>query len=263
MSLCIISWLKRHAASVWWILWIGFLTPAIELCYRYSQHALGSNPLQVLQHSSGKLALGMLIITLSVTPLRHGLAMFCRAIKHHDGKRFADWNWLMRARKMMGLYCFFYALLHLGIYLALDVGFNGQWLLEDIGEKRYIITGFTAFVLLSVLAVTSTTRMKKILGGARWKRLHRFTYLLAILLLIHFWQSSKVGVYSAAPYSFMVALLLLYRLLIFIGAVRSQVIENPDGIVADARDYKNNKRSAADATAAEAGATGDAALDSR
>jgi sulfoxide reductase heme-binding subunit YedZ len=134
--------------------------------------SLGANPVEELLHRCGKWGLNFLLITLAVTPLR----------------RITGWNQAIRFRRMLGLFSFFYVLLHFTIYAVLDQGLSFAYIAEDIVERPYITLGMAGLLLLIPLAVTSTNRMMRRLGR-RWQKLHRLVYVIAILGVWHFyWQ---------------------------------------------------------------------------
>ena len=124
---------------------------------------LGANPVETITHETGTWALRLLLVTLAVTPLR----------------RLTGWNLLVRYRRMLGLFAFFYACLHFTTYLWLDQYFDVAAIIDDIVERPYITLGFTGFVLLLPLAATSTNAMVRRLGGKRWRQLHRLGYVAA------------------------------------------------------------------------------------
>ncbi len=158
--------------------------------------SLGADPVKKLEHECGKTALNLLLITLSVTPVRNltGLPQ------------------LLRLRRMLGLFAFFYAVVHFTIYLVLDLELNFRMLGADIVKRPYITIGFTALLLLLPLALTSTNAMMRRLG-ARWQRLHRLIYLIAALGVWHFYWQVKRDVREPLTYLGILALLLAYRLL--------------------------------------------------
>jgi len=205
--------LKKHHKIVWWLIWFLLLLPAANLIYQYSNQSLGINPLQKLERSTGNTALLILIFTLGITPARHYLAKFCTTIRSTDGKRLADWNWLMRSRRMIGMYSFFYASIHVSIYFSLDLAFEWEWLISDIKEKPFIMAGMLSMALLIPLAVTSTNAMMRRLGK-NWRRIHKLIYIISITAIIHYWWLSKVGVYDAWLYSLLIIFLLGYRVLV-------------------------------------------------
>ncbi|WP_107869982.1 protein-methionine-sulfoxide reductase heme-binding subunit MsrQ [Pseudoduganella sp. UC29_71] len=128
-------------------------------------------PLQYITRATGDWTLYFLCITLAVTPLR----------------RLTKWNWLLKLRRMVGLYSFFYGLLHFTTFLWFDHFFDVQEMLKDVVKRPFITVGFIAFVLLIPLAVTSTNGMVRRLGGKRWQWLHRLVYVIAPLGILHFW----------------------------------------------------------------------------
>ncbi|MES2071337.1 MAG: protein-methionine-sulfoxide reductase heme-binding subunit MsrQ [Pseudomonadota bacterium] len=159
---------------------------------------LGANPIEFITRNTGDWTLYFLCITLAVTPLR----------------KLSKWNWLIKLRRMLGLYAFFYAALHFTTFLWFDHFFDVQEMWKDVLKRPFITVGFTAFVLLIPLAVTSTNGMVRRLGGKRWLWIHRLVYLIAPLGILHyFWM--KAGKHDfAQPLLFgsIVAALLLLRL---------------------------------------------------
>jgi sulfoxide reductase heme-binding subunit YedZ len=154
-------------------------------------------PLEFITHGSGDWTLYFLCITLAVTPLR----------------RLANWNWLLRFRRMFGLFAFFYASLHFMTFLWFDHFFDlaGMW--KDVIKRPFITVGFIAFVLLIPLAATSTNGMVKRLGGKRWRWLHRLIYVIAPLGILHFWwmKAAKNNFEQPIIFGCIVALLLGLR----------------------------------------------------
>ena len=156
---------------------------------------LGANPVEELLHRLGSWGLNFLLITLAVTPLR----------------RLTGLNWLLRFRRMLGLFAFFYVLLHFLVYVWLDQGFDLHFIFEDIAERPYITLGFTAFTLLIPLALTSTTGMMRRLGP-RWKKLHRLVYPVAVLGVWHYFWLVKADLRQPLIYAAVLGLLLGFRL---------------------------------------------------
>lgn len=173
------------AAPFGWLLWLAV------------SDGLGANPIEAITRYTGDWTLRFLLITLAVTPLRE----------------LCGWSWLMRMRRMLGLFAFFYALLHFATYLVLDQFFAWRHIIDDIAERPYITVGFVCFVLLIPLAVTSSNAMMRRLGGRRWKRLHRSVYFIAIGGVVHFLWLVKADVREPLVYAAVLALLLAYRLL--------------------------------------------------
>jgi sulfoxide reductase heme-binding subunit YedZ len=158
---------------------------------------LGANPIEFITRSTGDWTLYFLCLTLSITPLR----------------RFTKWNWLLKLRRMLGLFAFFYVTLHFTTFLWFDHFFDLDEMLKDVVKRPFITVGFTAFMLLMPLAVTSTNSMVRRLGGKRWQWLHRAIYLIAPLGILHFWWMKAGKNDFAEPILFgaIVALLLLMR----------------------------------------------------
>lgn len=158
--------------------------------------SLGADPVKKLEHECGKTALNFLLLTLTVTPLRNltGLPQ------------------LLRLRRMLGLFAFFYAVVHFTVYLVLDLELNFRMVGADIVKRPYITIGFTALLLLMPLALTSTNGMMRRLGR-RWQSLHRLVYVIAALAVWHFYWQVKRDVREPLIYIGILALLLAYRLL--------------------------------------------------
>lgn len=181
------------------LLWLVCLVPAGRLALGYVRDGLGVNPIETLTHETGRAALLLLIATLAVTPLR----------------RITRQAWLIRLRRPLGLFAFFYAVLHFATYVVLDQFFAWDYIVEDILERPYITVGFTALVLLVPLALTSTRGWIRRLGRT-WHRLHMLVYPAAGLALLHFyWKlASKSDVSDALAYGAVLAVVLAVRLLI-------------------------------------------------
>lgn len=163
---------------------------------------LGANPLEALEHGTGDWTLRFLLITLSITPLRKLLGVPS----------------LIKFRRMFGLFAFFYGCLHFTTYLTLDKFFNLQEILADIGKRKYITVGFAAFVLLVPLALTSTAASIRRLGGKRWRALHRLIYAAAIAGVIHYIWLVKADIRKPLEYGAVLALLLAYRIIVWLRA---------------------------------------------
>ena len=151
-------------------LFLASLLPFANMAWLTVQGAL-TEPLEYITHQTGDWALYFLCITLTVTPLR----------------RFTGWNWVIRLRRMLGLFCFFYALLHFTTFLWFDHFFDWSAMWKDVLKRPFITVGFIAFLMLVPLAATSTNGMVKRLGGKRWRWLHRLIYVIAPLAILHFW----------------------------------------------------------------------------
>ena len=160
--------------------------------------SLGANPIEELIHRLGKWGLRLLLITLAVTPLR----------------KLTGWNGLLRFRRMLGLFAFFYVLLHFTTYAGLDQRFDLAVIIEDIAERPYITIGMIALLLLLPLALTSTNGMMRRLGK-RWQKLHRLVYVIAILGVWHFYWQVKLDTLEALIYAGILAVLLGFRLVVW------------------------------------------------
>jgi sulfoxide reductase heme-binding subunit YedZ len=171
------------------------LLPLAWLVWRTVTDSIGPNPVETITHDTGDWALRLLLATLALTPLR----------------RLTGWSWLVRLRRMLGLFAFFYAALHLTTYLWLDQFFDVSAILADIAGRPYITLGFAAFVLMIPLAVTSTRGWQRRLGR-RWKPLHRLVYGIAVLGVLHFLWLVKADLLEPGLYAGALALLLLARL---------------------------------------------------
>lgn len=170
------------------------LVPLGLLVWQAYTMDLGSNPVETILHRTGDWTLRFLLIVLAVTPLR----------------RLTGWTELLQSRRMLGLFAFFYATLHFSVYAFLDLGLDWSFLAEDIAKRPYITVGFTAWVLLLPLAVTSTRGMMRRLGR-RWKQLHRLVYLIAVLGVVHFYWLVKADVREPLIYAAILALLFALR----------------------------------------------------
>lgn len=156
---------------------------------------LGPDPTAALSHGTGFAALRILIISLAITPVR-------RLSRHLA--------WMIRFRRMLGLYAFFYACIHLLVYLKLYANLDWPTLVDDLSRRRYIIAGFSAWLLLLPLALTSTRwSIRKL--GKRWQVLHRMVYVAAILGIVHYWWIVKTGVLDPLKITILLAAILLAR----------------------------------------------------
>ncbi|MDP2833449.1 MAG: protein-methionine-sulfoxide reductase heme-binding subunit MsrQ [Pseudomonadota bacterium] len=178
------------------LLFLLCLGPLIGLAYGLATDGLGANPIEALTRGLGDWTLRFLLITLAVTPLR----------------RLTGLNWLARLRRMLGLYAFFYALLHFTSYVWLEQFFDWAAIWKDIVKRPFISVGFASFLLLIPLAATSTNAMIKRLGGKRWQTLHRAVYAIAVFAVLHFWWMVKKDITQPAIYAAVLALLLGVRL---------------------------------------------------
>jgi methionine sulfoxide reductase heme-binding subunit len=185
-----IRWLKV-------VVFLACLGPLFRLTLKAFTGNLGANPIEVITHSTGDWTLIFLLITLAITPLR----------------KLTGQLWLIRFRRMLGLFAFFYVVLHFLTYIWLDKFFNIHEMLADIAKRRFITVGFAGFLFLIPLAVTSTQGWIHRLGGKRWSQLHKLVYFAAIAGVVHYWWLVKADVSKPMQYAFVLALLLLYRVL--------------------------------------------------
>ena len=183
------KWSKRA-------LFLLCLVPFGVLVWRALTGNLGPNPVETLQHTTGDWTLRFLVFTLCITPLR-------KLLKLPE---------LIRFRRMLGLFAFFYACLHFLVYLGPDQNFSLTAMGKDVYKRPFITVGFTAFVLLIPLALTSTAGWIRRLGGRRWQMLHRLIYVSAVCGVIHYYWLVKSAVLRPLTYAAIVAVLLLWRL---------------------------------------------------
>jgi sulfoxide reductase heme-binding subunit YedZ len=188
------------------------LAPFVWLFYGAVADRLGANPAEALERSTGDWALRFLCLVLTVTPLRV----------------MAGWPALARFRRMLGLFVYFYGSLHLLSYAWFDMGLDTADMARDIAKRPFILVGFTAFMLLTVLAATSSNRAVRWLGGARWRSLHRLVYAVAGLALLHFFwmRAGKNDFAEVAVYAAILGVLLGWRLS---RAIRSAIVRSASG----------------------------------
>jgi sulfoxide reductase heme-binding subunit YedZ len=170
------------------------LLPLTWLVFALATDRLGANPIEVLTRDTGEWALRLLLITLCMTPLR----------------RFMGWSWPLRIRRMLGLFAFFYACVHLTTYLWLDQFFDWSGIWGDILKRPFITVGMLSFALLLPLAVTSNRFMIRRLGR-NWARLHRLVYIIPALVVLHFWWLVKADVREPLIYALLFLFLMLLR----------------------------------------------------
>ncbi len=176
------------------LLFLLCLVPLLLLLWDAIQQQLGANPVEALLHRSGDWGIRMLLITLAISPLR----------------KISGWGWLLRFRRMLGLYAFFYVLLHFTVYLWLDRGLSWMEISVDILERPYITLGFVAFLILLALAVTSTRGMMRRLGR-HWTALHQWIYAAGLLGVIHFLWLVKADYREPGVYAAIFLILMLFR----------------------------------------------------
>jgi sulfoxide reductase heme-binding subunit YedZ len=184
-----IGWIKAAVFA-------ACLIPLALLVWRGFTGGLGANPIEYITRSTGWWTLTFLLITLLVTPVR----------------RLTGLNWLLRLRRMLGLFAFFHVCLHFTTYLWLDQFFDWMSIVKDIAKRPFITVGFTAFVLLIPLAATSTNGMVKRLGARRWQLLHRLVYAIPVLGVVHYWWLVKKDITEPVIFALLLTVLLGARL---------------------------------------------------
>jgi sulfoxide reductase heme-binding subunit YedZ len=176
------------------LLFLVCLSPFLALVAGVFNNTLGTNPVETLTHETGDWTLRFLLVTLAITPLR----------------RLSGANWVIKLRRMFGLYAFFYACLHFLTYIWFDHYFDWAEILKDIPKRPFITVGFTAFVLLIPLAATSTNGMMRRLKK-NWIKLHKLVYIIAVLGVLHFLWLVKADIFEPMAYGAILLVLLGYR----------------------------------------------------
>jgi len=180
------------------VLFINAVIPLVLLLWDLYRKQVGPNPLEFATRTTGMLTLVFLSLTVAITPLR----------------QIFGFNSLVKSRRMLGLFAFFYGSLHLLTYVWFDRLFNLVSVATDVVQRPFILLGMTAFLLMLPLAITSTNKMVKRLGGKRWARLHRLVYLAAIAGVVHFWMLVKSDIRLPLTFAFIILFLLGYRVLV-------------------------------------------------
>ena len=187
-----VSWFKP-------VVFLACLGPLARLGWKAYSNRLGANPIEVITHSTGDWTLIFLLVTLAITPLR----------------KLTGQPWLIRFRRMFGLFAFFYVTLHFLTYIWLDKFFDVHEMLKDVQKRKFITVGFTGFLLLIPLAFTSTAGWIRRLGGKRWQALHRLIYFSAIAGVIHYWWLVKADIHKPLEYAVVLSVLLGYRIAVW------------------------------------------------
>lgn len=176
-------------------LFLVSLIPFARLIWHAYSNQLGANPIEFITRSLGTWTLVFLMITLSITPFRN----------------LSGWSWLLKLRRMFGLFAFFYVFLHFITYIWLDQFFDLNAMYKDVIKRPFITIGFAAFIMLIPLAATSTNAMIKRLGAKRWQLLHKLVYVIAIFAVLHYWWLVKKDITQPAIYAGVLTVLLGYR----------------------------------------------------
>jgi methionine sulfoxide reductase heme-binding subunit len=180
-----------------WLVYGGFVNPEL----------LGADPTATITHTTGDWTIRFLLITLAITPFR---------------RLSPKLNWVIRFRRMIGLYAFFYGTLHLFTWIWLYSAFNTQNMLADIAKRRFITVGMLGWALMIPLALTSTAWAIRKIGGKRWNTLHKLIYISAICGVIHYWWLVKAGVKTPWTYTLILSALLLFRIIWSISKSRNK-----------------------------------------
>lgn len=189
------------------LIFINGLLPMVLMGFDAWRGKLGVNPAEFVTRATGVMTLVFLVLTLLVTPLR----------------KLLGWNWLLKQRRLLGLFAFFYCCGHLLTYLAFDRDWQLGTVFEDVVKRRFIAVGMFSFALMVPLAVTSTNAMIKKLGGARWAQLHRLTYYITIGGVLHYYMIVKSDATYPLWFAAVVALLLGYRVVVSLRKARERV----------------------------------------
>jgi len=176
--------------------WLACLGPAGLLAYQAVTNTLGPDPTSNIELTTGYNTLLLLIISLAISPLR---------------KLVPQLSWLIKFRRLIGLFAFFYGTIHMLTYVALYAGFDVKAMIDDIAKRKFITVGVAAWLLLLPLAATSTTWAIRKLGGKNWNRLHTLVYAAAVCGIVHYWWQVKPGVLSPLRLTIVLAVLLAAR----------------------------------------------------
>ena len=188
------------------LIFLSGLVPLGRLAWKAFHDGLGANPVEVITHSTGDWTLILILTTLSITPLR----------------KLTKQYWLIGVRRMIGLFAFFYGCLHFTTYIWLDKSFDVHEMIKDVYKRPFITAGFTAFVLLIPLALTSTKGWIRRLGK-NWQRLHRLIYVTGVAAVIHYIWLVKADLRKPLQYAFVLGVLLLYRVVVWIAEARRKI----------------------------------------
>ncbi len=180
------------------LLFLNCLVPLTLLLWDLYRNQVGANPLEFVTRTTGMLTLIFLTITLAVTPVR----------------KITRLNWLVKFRRMLGLFAFFYGSLHLLTYVWFDRFFNFLSIARDLGQRPFIAIGVIAFLLMAPLAITSTSKMVRRLGAKRWSKLHKLVYAAGVCGVVHYWLLVKSDTRLPLTFGFILVLLLGHRLFI-------------------------------------------------
>jgi sulfoxide reductase heme-binding subunit YedZ len=208
---------RRQRIGLKAVVWAACLSPLAALGWRLWTDPLVTNPIDVATDTLGDWTLRILLLSLTMTPLRILFGL----------------SWPVTLRRLLGLFAFSYATLHFSVWIVIDHFFDWPTMVADVVKRPYVTVGFTAFLLLVPLAATSTTGMIRRFGAVTWRRLHRLVYLIAILGVLHYFWLAKVGVQGPYYYAAWLALLFAVRI---VDAVRRARVRarrpSPEGALA-------------------------------
>ena len=213
MPLLIFKYINKHDPYFRICLFLLSFCPVSSLVYHYYTGFLGFNPNEELIKTTGKWAVIFLMLSLSITPLRRWLCWLCTHFSCKYGKRLSDWNFLIKSRRMIGLFSFAYAACHVVIYAHFDLAWDWLFLYEDILGRQFLQFGLLCFFILVPLAVTSYDPIRKRMGKY-WRRLHRSAYFDGVLAILHYYSLAKVGNTEPLYYIAALSVLLGHRVLI-------------------------------------------------
>jgi len=179
------------------VLWVAGLVPLAWQIWAFVTDHLEAEPVKGMEHFTGRTALVILFITLCITPLR----------------RLTGWNGIIKLRRLIGLFAFFYAVIHFTIFLVFDLELSFGRLAGEVVKRPYITVGFSALLMLTALAITSPQVMVRKLGGKRWRALHRLIYLAAAAGVLHFTWAQKKDIRLPLIYAAVLAVILATRLI--------------------------------------------------
>ena len=191
---------KRTLVTLKVLVWILCLLPITIWVYQGLHDQLGANPVDRIQNKTGLVTIRLLMLTLAITPLR----------------RITGWNWTIKFRRLLGLFTFFYAFIHLLVYTVADNQLNIAAIVKDVAKRPFILLGMVGFLAMVPLAITSTAGWIRRMGGKNWNRLHKLIYFTGVMGVIHFWLRVKKNHNEPAVYVCILVVLLGIRVLFWI-----------------------------------------------
>ncbi|HTL30079.1 MAG TPA: protein-methionine-sulfoxide reductase heme-binding subunit MsrQ [Tepidisphaeraceae bacterium] len=191
---------KRTLVALKVLVWILCLAPIAIWVYQGFHTQLGANPVDRIQNKTGLVVIRLLMLTLAITPLR----------------RLTGWNWTIKFRRLLGLFTFFYAFIHLMVYTVADNQLDIAAIVKDVGKRPFILLGMLGFLAMVPLAITSTAGWIRRMGGKNWNRLHKLIYFTGVMGVIHFWLRVKKDHSEPALYVSILVVLLGMRLIFWV-----------------------------------------------